>query len=1062
MVASPAELISLAPPAAASRTDASDLAPIEPPRVLLVAEGCYPMGWGGVSTWCDALIRRLPEVPFHVLAIVAQPGLTEVFDRLPNRMSLTTVPLWNVHQVSEAWPDATMRSLQEARHRTTDSAVREKFVPPLSRFVRALLEPEADLDQFAADIHALHQFLLARDLATAMRHPAVWDLLVEQGRRPMDDDGDPRSDLRLWELTTAFQWITRWLFPVARPFPEVDVVHLAMAGVCSMAGVAASLEHGAGLLLTEHGVYLRERYLAEAERRDSHFLKTLALGFALRMTQVTYRLAQQISPCCDYNQRWELSAGADPAVLETIYYGLDIAEYRPEPRPPSDRPTIVWVGRINPLKDVETLLRAAAVVARQRPDVLFRLYGGAQTEDADYHARCLKLHADLELDHNVEWAGYTDEPTVAYREADCVVLSSVSEGFPYSILEAMFCGRPVVASAVGGIPEQIRDTGMTVEPRNPEALGAAILDMIADPERLKALGEAARMRATTEFGLTRFTGVHRASYLSLSPRHPLWKRSAIVRQVPSAVIEPAGKAVDLAAANQRLVEEVRDRLLRPVDALEVAAMIESTGVTDTRARKEFGANDTFALAEAVFTTLRAKPAAAGVLRSPGSLPKHSSEASSLDTAQRPALAVIPTFALLTAIWGISASGDWPASQVLALVTGITTGMVCTTGIALALVRRGSALVSLRKLHAVRRFMSWGTATAVGITAIVAFALAIPSWPGLQFISANTATFVGAALVLSVVWTLATFLSLLSASGWTGAALAGGVAAGAGFDRLLSAAELHLAISATAGLVIAVGLMVRGLQLGLRREIGPVPSTDRTLPHLGFLVLEGLPNGFYGTVAIALFFAIHLIGGLSLGYESAEFLTLEFGLFLALVPSLLVLGTAERLMRSFWVRTRSLQHTLTVAETSRFSSLAREILRENTRRFLLSLVTLSLLSVLIVGVLGRIDPFTDLVPLGDPRVVAILFLTSLVAYAVFSWAQFTANYCLAFQHWTGPVRAAGTGLIVTVIAGLLIVRTIGYPWLALALGLGSAVYGWGTRAAAGHVLAHSDHHYATTV
>jgi polysaccharide biosynthesis protein PelF len=1037
----------------------------DPPRVLLVVEGCYPVAWGGVSTWCDSLIRALPDITFHVLAIVATPGLPVLFETPGNVAGLTTVPLWNLHEISESWPATPLLELRARRARTTDAAVRGDFLPPLRRFVHDLLAPEADLDRLARDIHALHRFLVGHDLGVALRHPAVWDMLVAEAGAARRGDAPAWPELRLWEVTTAFQWLTRWLFPIAAPLPEVDVVHLAMAGPCSMTGIAAKLEHRAGLLLTEHGVYLRERYLAESDRRDSEFLKALSVGFALRMTQVTYRMADQISPCCDYNQRWELRAGADPALLETIYYGIEVEEFPQAPWPTSDRPTVVWVGRINPLKDVETLLRAAAVVARARPDVRFRLYGSAPTEDADYLECCLALHAALGLEEVVEFAGYTRDPAAAYAAGDLVVMSSVSEGFPYSILEAMFCGRPVVATAVGGIPEQLGDTGITVEPRSPEALGDAILRMLADPDHLRQLGSAARARATTVFPMTRFAGLHRTSYLSLSPRHPS-QRSALPRPATPAcpVDGSSGERgpSETGAPVEGLVEELRELAPQPVDALQLAAVVESVGITDATAQSAYGATDTFALAESAFAELQDRPVPARALRTPGSAPAHSRDLSSLDTARVPWLTLVPTIALLVAIAWVSGSGNWTPTQVLALVTGITTGMICTTGLALALVRRGSTLVSLGKLAALRRFVLGGVVAAVSVTAGVALAIALPDWPGLAFAADEATTFVGAALVLSVVWTLATCLSLVAAGGWTGVALLSGVAAGSATDLALPDGGAGLAAAVAVAVAVAVGVMVLALGRGLAREIGPEPSRDRTLPGLGYLTLEGLPYAAYGTVAVLLFFAIHVIGGLWLGYGSPDALALELGLFLPLVPSLLALGTSERLMRAFWARTRTLQHTLVVDDAARFRSEADAHFREGTRRFLISLGWLSVLTAVVAAVLLRVDSVTRLVPAVEETPVRILFVTSLAAYAVFSWAQFNGTYCLALQEWRSPVRAAAAGLVVTVVAAFVVLSTIGYAWLALALGLGSAVYGVGPRVGARQVLATADHGYASTV
>ena len=130
----------------------------------------------------------------------------------------------------------------------------------------------------AGEIHALYRYLVAHDLVTTLASSTVLQAYVQEIRTA--GPSQPflaLTDPPLADASTGFAWLTRWLFPVARPIPAVDVVHAAMAGVCCMTAAAAGMEHGAGFLLTEHGVYLREQYLAAAAQDSSPFLKRLRL-----------------------------------------------------------------------------------------------------------------------------------------------------------------------------------------------------------------------------------------------------------------------------------------------------------------------------------------------------------------------------------------------------------------------------------------------------------------------------------------------------------------------------------------------------------------------------------------------------------------------------------------------------------------------------------------------------------------------------------------------------------------------------------------------------------------
>jgi len=494
-----------------------------PLEVLLLTEGTYPFHWGGVSTWCHLLIRDLPQVRFTLFGIAADPRLKSQFTLPDNVVEFRPIPLWGIRGAMETWRGLTLREIWRRKRRTTDAVVAQNFIPSFSAFLRDLFIGASEPEQLGILIHRMYRFFQAYDFDTAMRARPTWESFVhvvqEYFPPAADRYGYPDATVSMAEVTLAMQWLHHWLIPIAAPVPRVDVAHTSTAGMCTMVGVVAKLEHGAGFMLSEHGVYLRERYLAEASSTGSFFHKLFNLRFARRMTDLTYAMADQISPCCDYNQRWELRNGAPLECLRTIYYGADGGQFAPAGKPVGEPPVVVWVGRINPLKDLITLLRAAGIVRQSRPDIQFRLYGGSGPEEKQYHAECLALHAELGLEGTVVFAGHTSKPGDAYNEGDVVVLSSISEGFPFATLEAMLCGKAVVATSVGGLPEQIEGCGVAVEPRNPEEMAQAILTLMNDPEHCAALGHAAHEKAVQEFSMRQSGEAHLSSYERLAGRH---------------------------------------------------------------------------------------------------------------------------------------------------------------------------------------------------------------------------------------------------------------------------------------------------------------------------------------------------------------------------------------------------------------------------------------------------------------------------------------------------------------------------------------------------------------
>lgn len=192
------------------------------------------------------------------------------------------------------------------------------------------------------------------------------------------------------------------------------------------------------------------------------------------------------------------------------------------------RPLVVSVGRLRAPKDFLTLARALAALPAGSFEAL--IVGDGPDRPA--------LESELRrlgLEDRVRLAGERDDVPDLLASADVFVLSSVSEGLPVSVLEAMAAELPVVASRVGGVPELVADgeTGFLVPPRDPQALAAALERLVDDGELRRRLGAVGRVRAETRFGLNAFRRAHLELYaaelarrsLPVPRRHPSLVRS---------------------------------------------------------------------------------------------------------------------------------------------------------------------------------------------------------------------------------------------------------------------------------------------------------------------------------------------------------------------------------------------------------------------------------------------------------------------------------------------------------------------------------------------------------
>jgi glycosyltransferase involved in cell wall biosynthesis len=182
--------------------------------------------------------------------------------------------------------------------------------------------------------------------------------------------------------------------------------------------------------------------------------------------------------------------------------GVDSTVFHPRGTVAKDPNLILYVGRIehaSAWKGIDTLIRAMAVLARQRPSLRLELVGAGDA--VEHHSRMAR---SLGLGERVVFRGPLggEELALAYRTASIAVLPSVTnaEAFGMVLIEAMACGTPVVASRIGGMPAVLNDTGggILAEPGDPESLAYAIGSLLDDPERAKALA-AQGARRVREF-----------------------------------------------------------------------------------------------------------------------------------------------------------------------------------------------------------------------------------------------------------------------------------------------------------------------------------------------------------------------------------------------------------------------------------------------------------------------------------------------------------------------------------------------------------------------------------
>lgn len=202
--------------------------------------------------------------------------------------------------------------------------------------------------------------------------------------------------------------------------------------------------------------------------------------------------------------------------LSYVPNGVDTEVFCSPAAPVSARPPrLLCVARLARDKDHPTLLRAFARVLEQHPDAVLRLVG-----DGPEESRLRRWAAAHPAGKRVEFVPGRPDVREEYAQARLFVLSSVREGQPNVLLEAMSCGLPLCATAVGGIPRLITagENGFLSEPGDDAALARHICRLLEDPALGDRLGQAGRERAVRDFSFARMVAAHEELFERLAGR----------------------------------------------------------------------------------------------------------------------------------------------------------------------------------------------------------------------------------------------------------------------------------------------------------------------------------------------------------------------------------------------------------------------------------------------------------------------------------------------------------------------------------------------------------------
>lgn len=450
------------------------------PLVCLLLEGTYPYVRGGVSSWTHQLISSVPEVDFFLYTLSPVADQTPAYELPENVVGSRNIVVM---------PDG-FELVESSGDRDASGAVMKERLAQLRSLYPAGRDPTVDqmLDQLESVAHLRAQ---RRFRPLANLHGII----------PRYDGGPwMRAFTRLWSdilgnhlshnpfygmgeyFWTWYNSRVTLLLLLNEEIPRADVYHSLCTGYAGFLAARARAETGKPFMLTEHGIYHRERIIEiqsslelRGHQRDQWSDMFLALS------RISYRSADRIITLFGANQQLELAMGAPASRAQVIPNGIDIDRFFGVTRAPRPGTHVGLVGRVVPIKDIKTFLVAARIISETVEDVTFWMVGPTD-ESPEYYEECRDMVNAFGLNDHVVFTGPVDVREY-YAFLDVLTLTSLSEAQPLVILEAVAAGIPCVATRVGDVPDLLNhDERLIAAPKDAEGIARRIARICTHPE----------------------------------------------------------------------------------------------------------------------------------------------------------------------------------------------------------------------------------------------------------------------------------------------------------------------------------------------------------------------------------------------------------------------------------------------------------------------------------------------------------------------------------------------------------------------------------------------------
>lgn len=473
-------------------------------KVCLIAEGCYPYVVGGVSSWIHSMINAFPQVEFSLIAILSDRSMRGKFVyELPKNLT----EVYEIYLLDQDWSP-------KSRGLDSDKFAWMKLARHHEAAIKSLVNGEnvdwaGVFDLFRDQNLSINELLMS---------PAFLNIIRDYYKKYYSNI--TFSDF-LWTMRSIYLplFICMQFIP-----PKADIYHCVATGYSGIVGaMAKALYPKASMLVSEHGIYTRER---EEEIIRAHWVqgiyKDIWIQQFRKMSLCAYQYADMVTALFAYARELQIELGCPAEKTEITPNGINTDRFRSAPQKDPDDPyiNVGAILRITPIKDVKTMISAFHFAQQQEPMLKLWLMG-PDDEDPTYAEECRMLIDTLKV-QNVEITGRIN--TIDYiGKMDMTILTSISEGQPLTILESYAVKKPCIATNVGNCyglimgedGDDLGAAGIVAPVMSINAIAEAILEMARDPEMRRQRGEIGYKRLMRKYKIEYMTKTYQNLYTRL-------------------------------------------------------------------------------------------------------------------------------------------------------------------------------------------------------------------------------------------------------------------------------------------------------------------------------------------------------------------------------------------------------------------------------------------------------------------------------------------------------------------------------------------------------------------